>query len=119
MTRFHRQWLPIMSPAFHPQFQHRPQFFVRFIPAHMGGIRFCQTGLIRSQRTGWIILSKVLSITSVHFADEVLSDVEAFREEIDVEEEVEGPGGPEECSWTGGVWMALTFARFFGGGHWS
>ena len=29
-------------------------------------------------------------------------------------------GGPEECSWTGcGVWMALTFASSFGGGHWS
>ena len=85
-----------MSPAFHPQFQHRPQFLVRFIPAHMGGIRFCQTGLIRSQRTGWIPQGVVdhrqmpdtdsESTESVHFVDEVLSDVEAFREEIDVEE---------------------------------
>ena len=52
MTRFHRQWLPIMSPAFHPQFQHRPQFFVRLIPTHMEGDHFCQTGLIRNQSFG-------------------------------------------------------------------
>ena len=54
-------------PAFHPLFQHRPQFFVRLIPTHLGGIRFCQTGLIRNQSIGWItqflILWKVSSIT--------------------------------------------------------
>ena len=63
------------------------------------------------------------STESVQFPDEVLSDVEAFREEIDFlsrKSRFHCPGGPEECSWTGcGAWMVLTFAKYFGGGQWS
>ena len=58
------------------------------------------------------------STESVHFVDEVLSDVEALREEIDVEEvEVPLPRWPRRMFVDG--LRSLTFARFSGGGHWS